>query len=242
MNKIQKTENYDLFKRISGNRTINKAQISRLQASFDENPELISAVPVIVNDKMEIIDGQHRFNALKKLGMPIYYFKVGKLGLKAVQVLNSATKTWSPLDYAKSYSELDKKDYDVYLDFKKRYRFPHNILLSYLGTSSGLDKDVNNTNRKFKEGKFLVKDLQMAETLCSRLSDVKQYYDRGDSRPFASAFKMISSHPLYDHTRMVAKLSAKYKTLKDSPYVEDYLRQLERIYNFHCGVNRVKLF
>lgn len=242
--KIQQTEDYNLFKRINGNRTLNKAQVSKLFTSIGERPELASAAPIIVNDKMEVIDGQHRFAALQKLGLPIIYLQIEGLSLEDVQMLNSATKVWTPLDYAKSYSEQGIVDYDIYLAFRKKYQLSHNILLSYLSIDSDADdmRGNGNTVQTFRRGKFKVHDMELAQRLCEQLSDVQAYYNRGDSRPFAQAFKVAAMHPKYDHARMMAKIADRAAFLKDSPYAEDYMRQLEKIYNYHCGVNRVKLF
>lgn len=240
--KIQQTEDYSSFKRISGNRTINKAQVKKLFESFGNNPELAAAAPIIVNEQMQIVDGQHRLEALKKLGLPITYVIVEGLSMRDVQTLNSATKTWTPLDYAKSFSELGMKDYGVYLEFRKKYHLSHNILISYLSTGADDMRGRGNTVQTFRAGKFEVADVKRAHLLCQQLIEMQQYYDRGDARAFALAFKIAASHPKYDHARMIAKTAEHPEYLKDSPYAEDYMRQLEKIYNYHCGVNRVKLF
>jgi hypothetical protein len=241
--KIQQTEEYNLFKRIAGNRTINKAQVSKLFESFGNHPELASAAPILVNEQMQIVDGQHRLEALKKLGIPVTYVMIEGLGMRDVQILNSATKTWTPLDYAKSYSEMGYTDYDVYLQFRKKYHLSHNILMSYLSASPDESmRGHTNTIHSFRSGGFKAADIKRANTLCQQLIDMQQYYNRGDSRAFALAFKIAASHPQYDHARMLAKTAEHPDYLKDSPYAEDYMRQLEKIYNFHCGVNRVKLF
>ncbi len=246
--KIQQTEDYTLFKRISGNRTINKAQVSKLYDSLGNHPEMASAAPIIVNEQMQIIDGQHRFEALKKLGLPITYIIMEGLSLREVQILNSATKTWTPLDYAKSFSELGYKDYDVYLEFRKKYQLGHNILLAYLSSNKDDEnalrsrKTGSNTVQTFRDGKFKVANVKVSHVLCQELVDVQQYYKNYDSRVFALAFKVAASHPKYDHQRMISKIAEHPTMLKDTPYMEDYMRQLEKIFNYHCGVNRVKLF
>lgn len=242
--KIQQTENYSLLKRITGNRTINKAQVSKLVDSLGRNPELASAIPIIVNDKMEIIDGQHRFEALKKLGLPVTYMISEGLGLRAVQILNSATKVWIPIDYAKSYSEVGLVDYDIYLEFKKKYHLSHNILLSYLSQTPESDnmRGKGNTLYTFREGRFKVGDIDIARKLCETLIDALRFYNRGDTKVFAKAWKVCVLNPKYDHQRMMGKIAENPTLFRDSPYAEDYMRQLEKIYNFHMGTNRVKLF
>ena len=64
---VQQTKDYDLLKNIDGNRSINQLHVKRLSNSM-MNKHLIS--PIIVNEKYQIIDGQHRFEASKILTYP----------------------------------------------------------------------------------------------------------------------------------------------------------------------------
>lgn len=240
---IQKSQDYSCFKRIKGNRGINKAQVAKLRASFGENPNLASAVPILVNDKMEIVDGQHRYTALKELGLPVYYMVKTDLDLSQVQILNSATKTWTPLDYAKSFSELGKKHYDLYMEFRDKYHLSHNILLSYLGNIGDDMRGGDNTTATFRKGQFKVANVEKSHELCKRLIDIQKYHKRGDTRAFAVAFKIATQSAHYDHKRMMKQAAAYPQLFKDSPYAEDYMRQLEKIYNYHAPMeSRVRLF
>jgi hypothetical protein len=238
---ILTTENYSLFKRINGNRQISKTHVKKLQDSIADDPSLAIATPILVNDKMQVLDGQHRLEAMKKLKLPISYFVVKGLTLPHVQAINSATKTWSPVDYARSYSELGNKHYDIYLDFKRQYSLTHSILLVYL-TGTGRHS-AGNTTPAFKKGKFISGDVKKAHLLCSQLLEVGKYYPKFENRSFALAFQKVATSPKYDHKRMISKLSAYGKKITDSPYMEDYIRQLEKIYNNHMAIeNRVRLF
>jgi len=238
--KIQQTEDYNLFKRIKGNRTLNRAQIRRLNDSFNKNPELSVACPIIINDKKEIIDGQHRFEALRQQNLPIYYLELNDLNLKSVQILNSATKTWRPVDYAISFSELGNKNYTTYLEFKNEYYFAHTVILLVLTEKVSWNSEAT---FKFNNGEFKVGDLELARELSDRLLSMKEYYSKGDTRVFATAFKRATVHPEYDHQRMLAKMKQYGDTIKDSLYIEEYMREIERIYNHHMmDSNRVKLF
>ena len=78
---VYQSVNYAQFQPIDGNRTILQHHLKRLKKSMEEN-FLIS--PILVNEKMEIIDGQHRFEAAKSLGLPIYFFIVQGYGLSEV--------------------------------------------------------------------------------------------------------------------------------------------------------------
>ena len=67
---IHWTTDYDIFKQLLGNREINYNHVRRLIKSMQEEYLI---VPIQVNEKMEVIDGQHRIAACKELGFPIYY-------------------------------------------------------------------------------------------------------------------------------------------------------------------------
>ena len=242
--KIYQTEDYSSFKRIQGNRTINKAQVQKLYDSLGEHTEILSAIPIIVNDKMEIIDGQHRFEALKKLELPVQYIQVDGLGLSDVQILNSRTKIWSPVDYAKSFWEMGNQNYKVYLDFKSKYHLGHTTLISYLSANGGktyYGTKSHNTVQGFRSGKFQVGDVAKAEKLCSQLVEFGQYWPKFETKSFTLAFKKICFQPEYDQKRMLSKVQLFGSMLKHTSYPEEYMRQLEKIYN-HRAHERVKLF
>lgn len=59
---IYKTKDYTSFRAIVSNREVNKAHVKKLAASIRKK-NLLYIRPVIVNDRMEIIDGQHRVAA-----------------------------------------------------------------------------------------------------------------------------------------------------------------------------------
>ena len=69
-NKTYKTKNYKQFKLVLTNRDINVKLLKKLIDSIILKGQL---TPIIVNIKKEILDGQHRFFALKYLDKKISY-------------------------------------------------------------------------------------------------------------------------------------------------------------------------
>ena len=63
---ILKTQNYELFSFKKENREVNYNKVSSLKSKLIDDGRQI--IPIICNSKMEIIDGQHRFQALKEWG------------------------------------------------------------------------------------------------------------------------------------------------------------------------------
>jgi hypothetical protein len=234
--KIQSTRDYSLFKRMEGNRVKSNPHIARLQQAIDEAPETIEFTPIIVNEKYEVIDGQHRLEALQNLNLPIYYLKVNGHGLATVQRLNSVSRTWSPVDYAKSFRELGNENYRIYLEFKSEFKLNHDILLSYLG----LDKHI--TNHAFKEGKLEVGDEALSYRYCHQLKELSEFYDRLTLRQQATAMLNIMVSPSYDHKKMLNKFRQHAHRINEQKSVTDYAREFEKVYNFKSKLGETRLF
>ena len=60
---VFETRDYDQFKKLNGNRNINESQVDGIVHSILEVG--YQPVPILVNEFMEIIDGQHRLEAVK---------------------------------------------------------------------------------------------------------------------------------------------------------------------------------
>ena len=59
---LEKTKNYEIFKIMDCNRELSAANLQKLIGSI-KSRNLLEFRPIIVNSKMEIIDGQHRLAA-----------------------------------------------------------------------------------------------------------------------------------------------------------------------------------
>jgi hypothetical protein len=161
--------------------------------------------------------------------------------LEDIRTINSSTKTWTPLDYARSFATLGNKDYQTYLDFKEKYKLGHAILIAYLG-GWGDYKSIT-TALRFREGKFKVSEIERAHVLCSQLKEMREYYLKTDNRPFAIAFRNIAMSVQYNHQNMMNKMKLYGKDIQDSLEPIEYMRQLEIVYNKGCETKDiVKLF
>lgn len=221
-----KTTDFDLFHKIEGNRKIKPAHVANLVSAFDADPNIAKYNPIIVNEEYGIIDGQHRYEALKKLGLPVYFIKENYLTLDDVIALNSGQKAWTPQDFAESWIERGRMEYQTYLDFKSEYGLNHDVLLRYLA----LDKPMTTT--MYKAGKFVPTDVEKSRELCNDLVSLKPYYNRWNNRAFALGFYYLWKNPQYKHKRMLDKVSRYSDRVSDRGTPEQYADMLSEIYNF----------
>jgi hypothetical protein len=63
------TNDYSIFKPAK-NRSVDARKVAKKKESI---AQINLQQPIIVNKRMQVVDGQHRFQALKELGMPINY-------------------------------------------------------------------------------------------------------------------------------------------------------------------------
>jgi len=237
VNTVHKTSEYDMFKDIFGNRKITKSHITNIKQSFSEKQ--IEA-PIIVNEKYEVIEGQHRFRSCKQLNLPIYYIMLEGLELEDVQRLNANSKNWNLSDHCHSFCVRGFKEYIIYRDFKAEFGFNENETIAMLEGVS----DKNKTRplwAKFKSGKFRVANLKRSTENASRIIEVKQYYDGYRKRCFVFAMLTCFEADSWDHSVFMEKLSKQSGRLTDQVHEDDYMRVIQKIYNYR-NKKPIKLF
>ena len=89
---INKTNDYSIFRKLVGNRNV-YGKCKGIKKSIEKIGWMM--IPVLVNEKMEIVEGQTRFEACKELGLPIYYIIQPGIGLKECRYLNYYNRVWN---------------------------------------------------------------------------------------------------------------------------------------------------
>ena len=100
---VKETKNYDMFSSINGNRPKNQLHLKRLKKSMEE--ELLVS-PIIVNEKYEVIDGQHRLQISEELRLSVRYIVCDGYGLDQVHRLNQNSKNWQLIEFIKGYADM----------------------------------------------------------------------------------------------------------------------------------------
>jgi hypothetical protein len=221
--KVLMTEEYDIFKPLGGNRGILPHHLERLKTSMKEE---YLVVPIIVNEKYEVIDGQHRLENAKILKKPVYFIILKGYGLRQIQRLNSNMKNWNSEDFLEGYCQMGLKDYLLYREFKKRYKFGHNECLLIMA--------VQNTkaNHDFTKGLFKVRNYEEACKFADTIYEYEKVYAGFKRRMFIYALINLLKNPQFDHKEMIQKLEYQSTKLVDCTNTKQYLRLLEEIYNF----------
>lgn len=222
---IEETRDYDQFSFIESNRPIDNRHVRDLIASINKRNRL-KDYPITVNEKMQVVDGQHRLLAAKALDVPIYY----KLDTEALEqdiiLLNAHNKAWQLRDYEHFFVTHGNKNYIILNEF----RLAHNLTISIaLGLLGALDARPAEQVRLFKDGEFVVNNLEQATDVADRLVDIHDFTDLRVTTDRAFINALIAFCDQWDFDRLMKNLERGKTVVTRSMTEGDYLRQLYRI-------------
>jgi hypothetical protein len=224
---------YSKFKKLNGNRDVIKARKGKILKSINEVGYVLN--PIVVNKKMEIVDGQGRFEALKELGLPIIYVIDKNAGIKECIAMNIGQMNWRIIDYVMMYAQQGNQNYVRLL--KALESCEHNTFDEVVGLL--LNKICTNGywSSAIKSGELSITEKQLEEfyEIVPYLKSCKEALDSilGSSRVKITAIAWILRNTDCDKARLISIINNKYPIIKpvvDSG-VDVFLSQLADLCN-----------
>lgn len=166
---VYSTKNYQDFVLNSINRSINEARVNHFVKEYKER-QIISPIEVMydsTNGKLVILDGQHRFRAWMKLGLPIYFYETisGDDSTQGLRQRNQG-KAWLTLDTVNSFAQDDRKPKQAvqYRDLQEIIMYTQEALgrvplIPLIELASGINRSLDQriiySHHDFKDGKYV---------------------------------------------------------------------------------------
>jgi len=226
--KLQKTIRYSKFRKIRGNRALNKKYLSALAESIKDH-NMLEQNPIMVNERMEVLDGQHRLNVAKLLDIPIYYLAVPTGSLREIQLLNTHQRRWTLYNFLDSWVERGKKDYIYIKGFCERTGVSLSIAIWLLSPELNRNETLDN----FRAGSFIASRKQFAKAIVDRVKEMEKYTkdnaytDRDFLRALVKVYRSGIRHE--DLIEMLEKSKLK---INRSANIRSYIREIEDVLNF----------
>lgn len=241
-NPVLTTKNYDLFKQLKGNRGVDVSHAKHIMKNMLNVGNLTAEFPITVNENMEVIDGQHRLWALRELEWPVGYRIQEGLTLDTVRGINQAGQNWGWRDYATSYAENgtpeQQDQYQRFLNLEKHFHYPYSMLMRY----SGLSTDRRYSALGFKNGELVIRNQERTFKMLKQYKEISDVLEHS-TKKFGDAMYKVMNSEEYNHERMKHKVNLWELEVKTQGTVEDYMRLIERIYNYRTAEeNRVRLY
>ena len=244
---VYETTDLDKFIFAKWNRNVRKKKVKSLS---ERMKIFFLSFTIIVNELLEIIDGQHRLSALKiyneyrksigLLPIPLRYEIREGWGEKECKELNSETSTFSNEDTLKQEMYNGNENYFLYDKFRKEYPFlGHNTVIGLL--SGNIKATKGGENKSFKVGTFKVKDYQESVGKINEIIDIVgtgiiPLGDRGNPQTtYTLSILPFIFDGEYDHQHMMGQIKNRNKyskvSLPESTKLTTCKYYLQKLYN-----------
>jgi hypothetical protein len=228
MSKIFETSQYDKFQFVPENRSVRN--LTKIRNSMRKYGFIVSfpiCVKQVDSGKLMVLDGQHRLEAAKSLGIPVHYVIHNGSAFNISEVNNTQSK-WTPMDYLTSHIGSNPEYAKV-----KAFMDTYHVTLSVaIGLLNGSSASGNATGMdSFRLGTFKCKDEIRAHKtmgLISRVSDVCPFYK---TLKFVEAVSRCSLVQEFDHNRFVHSMHNYAYKIKLQPDVDRFIEMIDDIYN-----------
>lgn len=237
MKKVYETTRYDQFKLLVGNRPV-KASGNKWNRLCESMKKYGQLVPALVDTNYNVLDGQHRLEACKLLGIPFVY-SIADLSASAGVIGGiNTSKSWGTKDFIRYYaSQTDKKSMN--------YKFLQCLMSEFneLPTSSMLSfalarGDGGGRFQEVVEKGDLVLTQEEYTKIRNCLLELRelgymewQRENHVTSRPYWNTIGYAYRHPKVDMDRMIKILYENEKRIPSSARVPDLLKRFSELYN-----------
>jgi hypothetical protein len=241
VNEVYRTDDLSIFKSIDGNRVPNLQHVNRLADSIRVYG--MKCNPILVNENMEVIDGQHRLMASKQAESFVYYIIVEGYSLNEVHTLNLNQKNWSKKDFMQGYASMGIKPYIKLKDFVElNPDFTFNDCISLCSNRSGdhanqLTKYTNSESSStpaqiFQEGTWKGRSFDLAQQWADKLRMIKPFYLGYNRSSFVGTMTGLFQNKQFDFKEFMHKLKLQPTSLVDCASRDQYKTLIENIYNW----------
>lgn len=232
---VYETDDYALFKKLEQNRAVVESRVKKLIASLHEKA---IDIPVIVNEKMEIIDGQGRYEARKSMGLKIPFIVISGLDIEDCRRLNRYNSNWSSADWINSWSKCSdpvvRENYKRFQECAERNNIAYSIVSVVSGKSGNYRGGKGGTIFESGALKFTEADSEFVDKALghgNEIIDALCFTQRINST-FWAAIRVILRTDGYSNSRMIKNCKLCRERYAQMSSLGSQLAEFSRIYNY----------
>lgn len=222
------TRNYNAFRKLGGNRIIDKKRAEDLTESISYKDVFN---PIKTNEKAEIIDGQGRYEARKGMKLPItFYARVGE-GVEECRAMNQSGKQWDVSGYISSYAADGRPDFVLLENVQKETGMAYETIVKLCSKS---DSKIYRKKIKYGSFSFTQADADKVRSIAKMSEEILEAltYQKRPKATFHNAVKIMSEKQGYSHKRMLSNCRKCRGTYVQMNALHDQLKEFSRIYNY----------
>ena len=234
VNVVYTTTNYKQFNFSKFNRNV------FLTPEFLKQAQLGFVSPIIVNENMTVIDGQHRLSACQQLGLPVEYIIKGDLNEDDIVRMNTVQRPWKLINYIEAYANEGKEEYIKLLNLINTKDYYQSVaIISQIAFNSleprGMIKAIQDGTFKFHNYSKTVEFLAYL-----RLFKEKTHipYRSNLSRALYNLFTYQNIN-MDSLIKKVVSTGLNEELIVKSPNYSECIKELLTAYNYRTSVNYI---
>ena len=195
--------------------------------------------PIVVNENMEIIDGQGRFEALKELGLPVEYVVSDGATITDCIALNVKQANWKNTDYVKCYANMGDENYILLLSLYGAYpNLPDTCVNTIAGT---MLTDGAGGSLVLRQGQFKIHDKEHIHERCAFVNECLGIIGQGNGRMrnWCAVLKFVYYCERIPCDVFIARLKKNRAFITPCVNTKQVLQCLEKTYNYGMKKNKV---
>lgn len=233
-NIVYVTRNYQMFNFSKFNRNV------FLSPEFLKQAELGFVSPIIVNENMTVIDGQHRLSACQQLGLPVEYIIKEGLDEDDIVRMNTVQRPWKLINYIEAYANEGKEEYVKLLNLINTKDYYQSVaVIAQIACNAnaprGMIKDIQEGNFKFHNYNKTVEFLAYLRLFKQK---TRIPYRSNISRALYTLF----TYQNINMDKLIAKVIStelNEDLIVKSPNYSECIKELLTAYNYRTSVNYV---
>jgi hypothetical protein len=180
--------------------------------------------------KLVIIDGHHRFEAAKTLGIPVLFVEEPKSHGDLIGVANSVVGVWKGESFAKFYAQRGNPDYQDLMFYVER-GIPLQQASSLL---HGESAHSGNTMQRVKHGTFKIKTDKYINAVLAIIDTVKDVAPEIAKKAYVNALSLLLFIKEFDADVLIKRIQSHPTGIVRCADKNQALEALEEVYNFRA--------
>ena len=228
------TTDMSIFKHLEANREVADQRREKIEKSVKKIGWIIPEI--IVNENMEIIDGQGRVEVAKRYGFPVRYQMIPGIGADECISMNLDQTNWKMQDFCKSWEKRGNENYARLNSLVESFKgYSLSVIVCAI---TGLTSMPSNP---IKEGRLLCSEEQMkvatkALNWLNRFDKVFADMTNQTGSRFQMALLFIYTMGDVDLSRVEERMLSHPFSRNDSfSNIHTTLQAIERIYNYRLS-------
>ncbi len=233
---IKSTKDYSIFKKKELNRCINQTNLRKIMNSI-QSRNMLEFRPILCDSKMYVIDGQHRLQAAKELGLEIYYQVDSDASDENMILLNANSFAWKLDDYIHYYMKQGNEEYIKLYNFAEKTEMSCSEIIAFsalsYASSSYQVKSGNYSFLKDEELLVFVENMEKVQKIRQTIErfSIGEFKFRTNKKFTRSAFSFVSRSDV-NFEVMLKKITLKLDSLRPCTNCQGYYIMLRDIYNY----------